>query len=109
MKRSVRKKSAFNRPILLLGIGVSAVIGSLLLYAFSYVMYAGRDLERFCEEISDGMSSEDAIAAARDAGFEARETRDSVLVTLAGKRVGHSCFMTVGGGKVTETHTAFTY
>lgn len=107
--RSDVNKGARSRSVLWLGIGFGTVIAGGLLYALLHVSYGGKNLRQFCGEILSGIPSEEIIATARDAGFEVRELRDIVLITLAGKRVGHTCFVTIDQGKVTEAHSAYTH
>jgi len=92
-----------------MGVSVLTVIVSIILGSMLYLNYGGVDLRKFCDESLNGRSTEKAVVAARNSGFEVREIRDTVLITMLGKRTGHSCFLTITEGKVSEVHSAFTH
>jgi len=105
----IYRRPVLRRPLVWAGVSILSLIVSMFLGGLLYLNYRGADIREFCNESLSGRFSGEVLVEARNSGFEVREIRDTVLITMFGKRTGHSCFLTIAGGKVSEVHTAFTH
>jgi hypothetical protein len=98
-----------GRGLVWLGVCAGALVMGVLLYALFGQDKDGERLRQYCENIPDGSPIENVAAEARELGFDVRELKDSVLITVSGKRFGQSCFLTIVEGNVTDVHSVVTH
>jgi len=88
---------------------VIALVVGFILYALLPWNYGGESLRQFCDGELIGKTSEQVATMARDTGFAVREMEDLVLVTMNGKRHGHTCFFAISDGRVSEARATFIF
>lgn len=103
------RKGGPSRRLAWLGVSFSVLIAGILLYSLTNLDKEAEKLRRFCDKTLDGKPVKQVAATAQEFGFDVRELRDTLLVTVAGKRLGQSCFLTIADGNVSEVHSVVTH
>ena len=98
-----------GRGLVWLGVGTSLLVVGILLYYLSGPDKDGENLRRFCSKTLNGQPIEKVAAKARKLEFDVRELHDTLLITVSGKRLGQSCFLTIVEGKVSNVHSVVTH
>ena len=108
VKRVLGKRGAARRFVSLV-VSASILTIGIVLYSLSNKDEENERLRRFCDETLDGKSTEKVTTSAREIGFDVRELKDTLLITVAGQRLGQSCFLTIVDGNVSDVHAVVTH
>lgn len=98
-----------RRLLLFCSVGTGAFIAAWLLSAALYMRYQGASLIKYCNDSLIGKSSNQMVVAAREAGFEALEVREMILLTMPGKRHGRTCYLLIDNDAVADVDSAFSW
>lgn len=107
--QDVLGKGGAGRRLVWVGVSASLLILGIVLYSFSDSGEEGKKLRQFCDKTLDGMPTQKVTASARELGFDVRELKDTLLITVAGQRLGQSCFLTIVDGSVSDVHSVVTH
>lgn len=107
--RSDLREGGTSRGLMWLGVSAGILVTGILLYTALGPDKEGEKLRKFCDKALVGEPMEEVAEKARDFGFDARELQDTLLIAVAGKRLGQSCFLMVVEGNVSEIHSVVTH
>ena len=103
------RKRRIGRGVSWLVLSAGALAAGIVSYFLASPYSEDGKLRQFCSEVLDGISSVAVIEKAREAGFGVGKLEDTILITVAGKRLGQSCFVTIAAGKVSDVHSVVTH
>lgn len=104
-----RDERRTGRGLIWLGVSASVLVVAILSYDLLESDQESEKLRQFCNKSLAGERVENVAAKARKLEFDVRELQNTLLITIRGKRLGQSCFLTIVGGNVSDVHSVVTH